>query len=353
MNAVPAVVDIAPAALAAEINTDRELVQRSAETAVKCVAARPWRDVLQVHPAADMFPLLAAGELRELADDIEKHGLAERIVYMGRPGAYVLLDGRNRLDALALLGRSVVDDEIGLLRSVYCEYYCNHREDVPDVTAWIISKNIRRRHLNPKQKRDLIAKVLTLTPEKSNRAVAKTIGVDHKTVAAVRADAERTGEIPQLNTTTGTDGKSRPAKKTTALKPPAKITPKTDPDVGHGGDDAGAGHGEHVADDAGHSDDVQQLDEGHQVGARQQVAGGDVRVDHVAVMPIADIKIPDTVDESEGVQVQVLAALLDAWDAATPTTRINFLTKARIHDKSMNMITNRIANRIANRKAAA
>lgn len=34
-----------------------------------------WRDRLPVHPAAQLFPLLPAGELRALADDIAEHGL--------------------------------------------------------------------------------------------------------------------------------------------------------------------------------------------------------------------------------------------------------------------------------------
>jgi hypothetical protein len=39
--------------------------------------------------------------------------------------------------------------------------------------------------------------VLTTSPHKSNRQVAKTAGVDHKTVAAIRAEVEAIGEIPQ------------------------------------------------------------------------------------------------------------------------------------------------------------
>ncbi len=298
------------AKLAGEINAEHEPAQRSSETAVKYVSARPWRDVLQVHPAAALFPLFGIRELGELADDIAEHGLAERIVYTGTPGAYIVLDGRNRLDALAgCLDRAIVDDH-GHPLPEYFEY----REHIPDVTAWIISKNIRRRHLDPKQKRELIAKVLSLTPEKSNRAVAKTIGVDHKTVAAVRANAERTGEIPQLKKTTGTDGKSRPAKKKTALKPSAKITLQA-PTVTPKATAATV----HTADhDVGHGDDDVQP-------------------------PVHDVGV------AADYQPQVLAQLLDAWDVATPVTRMNFITKARIHDKSMNMLTDRITNR----KAAA
>jgi hypothetical protein len=63
-----------------------------------------WRAVLPVHPAAELFPLMSAAELRELADDIKKHGLAEPVsLYDDRELGPCLLDGRNRLDALELL----------------------------------------------------------------------------------------------------------------------------------------------------------------------------------------------------------------------------------------------------------
>jgi hypothetical protein len=42
-----------------------------------------------------------------------------------------------------------------------------------DPYAFVISANIRRRHLTAEQKRDLIAKVLKAQPRKSNRQIAK------------------------------------------------------------------------------------------------------------------------------------------------------------------------------------
>src|SRR5208283_1918753 len=64
-------------------------------------ALRPWREVLQVHPAAELFPLMAPDELKELADDVKSNGLRERVdLWRDTDGTVVLLDGRNRLDAL-------------------------------------------------------------------------------------------------------------------------------------------------------------------------------------------------------------------------------------------------------------
>jgi N6-adenosine-specific RNA methylase IME4/ParB-like chromosome segregation protein Spo0J len=69
--------------------------------------------------------------------------------------------------------------------------------------------NLDRRHLDTAAKRKLIEAELREQPEASDRAIAGGLGVDHKTVGAVRDDMESTGEIPQLNERKGKDGKAR------------------------------------------------------------------------------------------------------------------------------------------------
>lgn len=51
-------------------------------------------------------------------------------------------------------------------------------------------------------------------PERSDRAIAKEVGVSHHTVATVRSELEVTGQIAQLDRTVGNDNKSRPSRKT-------------------------------------------------------------------------------------------------------------------------------------------
>src|SRR5260221_471244 len=43
-------------------------------------AFKSWRDVLKVHPAADLFPLMSADELKVLGEDIQKNGLQHPVV---------------------------------------------------------------------------------------------------------------------------------------------------------------------------------------------------------------------------------------------------------------------------------
>ena len=39
---------------------------------------KSWRDILPVHEACDLFPLMSKDELQDLANDIKKNGLREK-----------------------------------------------------------------------------------------------------------------------------------------------------------------------------------------------------------------------------------------------------------------------------------
>jgi hypothetical protein len=69
-----------------------------------------------------------------------------------------------------------------------------------DPYAFVISANIRRRHLTAEQKRDLIAKVLKAQPRKSNRQIAKATGTSHriKSFCGALAAAFRTAMVAYL-----------------------------------------------------------------------------------------------------------------------------------------------------------
>jgi hypothetical protein len=169
-----------------------------------------WRDHLPVHPAADLFPLMSESELRELGENIKTHGLKSRLkLYKGK-----LLDGRNRLEAMELVGVAVDwRDDVAALG---CPF--DHLDERVDPYDYVIALNLHRRHLTSEQKRELIAKILKAKPETSNRKIAKQTKADHKTVAAVRRDLESIGEIPQLEKSTGSDGKQRKSRAKKALE---------------------------------------------------------------------------------------------------------------------------------------
>jgi hypothetical protein len=176
---------------------------------------KSWRDVLPVHPAADLFPLMSPDELKVLGEDIKKNGLEVPIVLcpIDKRPFFALLDGRNRLDAMEAAGLPVGITTVNRDLTMDATFQHTLVSSKWDPYAYVLSANIHRRHLTTEQKRELIAKVLKAQPEKSDRAIAKVAKVDHKTVGSVRDDLVGRGEIPHVEAHTDTKGRKQPAKK--------------------------------------------------------------------------------------------------------------------------------------------
>ena len=83
--------------------------------------------------------------------------------------------------------------------------------------------NLARRQLTQEQKRELIADQIEETPERSNRWIAKQLGVHHATVGAVRGELQSTGQIIQLDRTIGLDGRIRSATKALSIVPRSEV----------------------------------------------------------------------------------------------------------------------------------
>jgi hypothetical protein len=66
-----------------------------------------WRGSLPIHPDADVFPLLGEADLLALGQDIIRNGLTSPIAITLTKNMPVLIDGRNRLDAMELVGLRV------------------------------------------------------------------------------------------------------------------------------------------------------------------------------------------------------------------------------------------------------
>jgi hypothetical protein len=153
-------------------------------------------------------------ELRELADDIKTRGLFEPpTLYRDPKLGICVLDGRNRLDACELIGRETVNPsgtlKMGSIREASRSF---------DPFAFVISKNIRRRHLNVEERQNLLIELIARQPEQSDRQIAKTVGVDHKTISVARTKGEDVGSIPHVALRTDSKGRKQPAKKTKTIK---------------------------------------------------------------------------------------------------------------------------------------
>ena len=206
MSAAPLLPGLRPGS-AAEIETGLEQSQGMISGAPVQDPPAPtgtsWRDDVKAHPAADIFPMMPDAELDVLAKDIAENGLLHPIVWFRDQ----LIDGRNRVAAVARIADKKRRDEI--MAEWRDGKKCIIQTMLPDPIGFVISANLHRRHLTAEQKREIIAKVVKAQPEKSDRAIAREVKADHKTVGAVRAKLETTGEIARLDKTVGADGKAR------------------------------------------------------------------------------------------------------------------------------------------------
>ena len=139
----------------------------------------------------------------------------------------LLLDGRGRLDAMEIVGMTVVGEPghdegcpLGGDLHAWEIIILNEKSLANEPYAYVISANIHRRHLTAEQKRELIAALLKAAPERSNLATAKIAKVSDKTVARVRDRLETTSEFPKLTKRVGLDGRARSSARRPAKREP-------------------------------------------------------------------------------------------------------------------------------------
>ena len=155
---------------------------------------------LPFHPLANIFPLMDGSDFRELVEDIRSHGLREPVVI--HEGA--VLDGRNRQRACAAAQVPIRYEPFS----------------GSDPVAFVISMNLRRRHLNESQRAMVAQKLANLAhgqradlagreanlpllpsanttfPVTTSEA-AELLNVSERSVRSARAVAEH--GIPELN----------------------------------------------------------------------------------------------------------------------------------------------------------
>lgn len=112
----------------------------------------------KIHPAATLFPMLTEDELRELAADIQDHGLQVPLV---RTVTGELLDGRNRWLACQMAG----------VEPAWETYE-------GDPWRYVVSMNLHRRHLSDKQRAMIAAKMANLAMGSNQWSEAEMAKVD-------------------------------------------------------------------------------------------------------------------------------------------------------------------------------
>lgn len=154
---------------------------------------------MQFHPYSEIFPLLDSAAVTELAEDIKANGLKEKIwLYEGK-----ILDGRNRF--LACKKAGIKPD--------------TRKFTGKDPLAFVVSLNVKRRHLTPSQLAMVAAEVARLRDGERKsaapRGAAETVtqseaaddfGIGRRTVQRARKvieegskalqEAVRSGEVP-------------------------------------------------------------------------------------------------------------------------------------------------------------
>jgi hypothetical protein len=125
---------------------------------------------LPVHPLAELFPLIDGEDFSAFAEDIRLNGVVDKIVLLD--GA--ILDGRNRFNVLTHLVESgeVLGSGWGHragepLDAEHLDadnpWFCRFNRDVDgDPLSWVLSKNLKRRHLNESQRAMVAAKLKTM-----------------------------------------------------------------------------------------------------------------------------------------------------------------------------------------------
>lgn len=135
------------------------------------------------HPAADLFPVLEGAERQEMLDDILERGILEPIVVLDD----MVLDGRNRY----LIGREA---RVEIPYSVY---------DGDDPIGFVISRNLRRRHLTPSQKAMIAAKLAKMPvgrPSKILSGEGITAGHAAAALGVSKASVERAKAVQRDGT---------------------------------------------------------------------------------------------------------------------------------------------------------
>jgi N6-adenosine-specific RNA methylase IME4 len=125
---------------------------------------------LAFHPLANLFPLIEGEEFSALVDDVKANGLREHIiVHEGK-----ILDGRNRYRAAIKAGLFKKTAKIVGGNALFIRYFAKFLpERNGEPLAFVISHNLRRRHLNEAQRAAIAAELVSTGHGGDRRSAAK------------------------------------------------------------------------------------------------------------------------------------------------------------------------------------
>jgi N6-adenosine-specific RNA methylase IME4/ParB-like chromosome segregation protein Spo0J len=135
---------------------------------------------LEFHPLADIFPLVEGAEFDELVADIREHGLHEPIVVYEDK----ILDGRNRYRACLAAG----------IDPTFTAYTGD------DPVAYVVSLNLRRRHLDESQRAMVAAKLATLKLGDNQHSEGLPIGRSSELLNVGERPVARAREVQEHGT---------------------------------------------------------------------------------------------------------------------------------------------------------
>jgi hypothetical protein len=167
---------------------------------MKTIKLRPFNTAL-----TDLFPPMSEAEFDGIVKDISEHGLRDAIDTWKNE----IIEGKHRALACQKLG-------------IEPRYHACRFKDEAGARAYVVSKNMHRRHLTQEHKRDLIAKLLKADPTKSDTAIGKDTKTSPHTVAKVRKREEGRMHIAHVDKRTDSKGRKQPATK--PLKQLIKVT---------------------------------------------------------------------------------------------------------------------------------
>jgi N6-adenosine-specific RNA methylase IME4/ParB-like chromosome segregation protein Spo0J len=134
----------------------------------------------EFHPLANIFPLVEGPEFADLVADIREHGLHEPIVMFEDR----VLDGRNRLRACEAAG----------VEPTFTVYQGD------DPISYVVSLNLRRRHLNESQRAMVAAKLATLKLGGNQHSEGLPIGRSSELLNVGERSVARAREVQEHGT---------------------------------------------------------------------------------------------------------------------------------------------------------